>query len=89
MARARDERPEYVVELDITGVAIVSVQASDAQEAVAKAVERVKPTDVHELDDVEATRVTGPFVSTPRTRKMPSFRRAPRPSKTVSRGGQA
>jgi hypothetical protein len=68
VARSRDERPEYVVELEVAGVAVLTVRADSADEACAKAEAAVRPVDVIELAAVESARVAG------------SSRRPPRPA---------
>ncbi len=80
---------EYVVELDVEGIAIVSVLASSAVEAETAAAERVGPSDVTELDVVEVSRVVGPFPSSPATRRLPWYRGIVRRSKAASHERQA
>lgn len=69
MART-DAPPEWVVELAVSGVAVVSVSAYSTQEAIAKAIASVRPADVGELaDEVEATTIAGPFEPLRRARR--------------------
>lgn len=49
--------PEYVVELEVQAIAVLSVHAESADDACAKAEQKVRPTDVTELGDVESLRV--------------------------------
>ena len=55
MARTRDERAEYVVELQVSGVAVVSVRAESPNDAAALAEERVRPADVTDIEEVTST----------------------------------
>jgi hypothetical protein len=87
MPKAEEGKREWVVELDVEGIAIVSVDADDAQEAISKALERAKPADVTELDSVEATRIAGPFASTPASRRLTWYRGPEKASKAGSRDG--
>lgn len=82
----REERPEWVVELAVRGVAIVSVEADSAEHAIELAVARVRPADVTEVsDEVEATTVAGPFAPLrPRRRRRA---REPEPASKVGRSG--
>ena len=70
MARRRAERPEWVVQLDVCGIAVVSVRAVDEQEAWTLAEAACRPVDVTELSEVEAAIVSGPH---------PPLRRGRRP----------
>ena len=47
---------DYVVELRVAGVAVVSVRASSDDEARTLAIKRVRPVDVTELDDATFSR---------------------------------
>ncbi|MCI0346581.1 MAG: hypothetical protein L0221_14225 [Chloroflexi bacterium] len=81
----REERREWVVELAVSGVAVVSVDADSAEHAIALAVERVRPVDVTELaDDIEATTVAGPFAPL-----RPRRRRGARGRETASKAPDA
>lgn len=80
---------EYVVQLQVDATAIVTVLADDEQDAIVKAIERVRPVDVTDVAEAEATIVAGPFESTASTRRRRSRRRAERASKAVGSGGQA
>lgn len=57
MARARDTRPEWVVELDVEAVAIITVQADSHAEACAVAEEKVRALHVTELLETTGVRV--------------------------------
>lgn len=52
-----DDLDVYLVELDVEGVAIVSVVASSSDEACERAESQAKPADVTELDVCEVRRV--------------------------------
>lgn len=49
--------PEYVVELDVRAIAVLSVHAESADDACSKAESQVRPADVTEVGDVETLRV--------------------------------
>lgn len=57
MAKAGDEREEYVVELTVAGVAVVTVRGHSSHDACQQAEQAVRPVDVTELDRVAALRV--------------------------------
>jgi predicted secreted protein len=57
MGRRRDERDEYVVELQVAGTAVLSVHADSSAEAAATAELQVKAGDVTQLDEVTGVTV--------------------------------
>ena len=64
----QDDRHEYVVELAVTGIAVVHVEAVSDEAARELAIERVKAADVTELDERRVLR--GVLVDGERTRML-------------------
>jgi hypothetical protein len=88
VARSRDDRPEYVVELEVEGVAVLSVRADSPSDAYSQAEERCRPADVTELVSVSGVRCVQ-VGDTPDQAHEAGSSPAPRsPSKGRERGRQ-
>lgn len=60
MRTPRDDRPEWIVQLELQAVAVVTVRAVDEAEAWSSAEANVRPCDVTEIREAEATIISGP-----------------------------
>jgi hypothetical protein len=89
MPSRRDSRPEFVVELEVQAIAVLSVHAESAEEACATAESRVRPADVTELGDVETLRIVRVGEAEPRVLKTRGRRSAQTAAKGADRAGQA
>jgi hypothetical protein len=87
VGRLRDGRPEYVVELQVAGVAVVSVRAESHDDAVTQAENRVRPVDVTELHEVTGVTVVKVSEAVAAGVAPPSSSGPERPSKAVGHGG--
>lgn len=89
MPDAGGELQVYVVELDVEGVAIVTVHAASSDEACELAETRARPADVTELDVVEVRRVVEVAPIGDELAKAERARARERASTGSDRGGQA
>lgn len=87
MRKRRDERPEWVVELEVQAVAVVSVRAESHEAACDAAEQGVRPADVTELGDVEVLRVVRVGDERPRVMRARGRRRAQTAAKGSGRDG--
>lgn len=87
MSPRRDDRPEWVVQVAVEGIAVVSVRAADADEAAQAAEREVRPVNVSELGHVEATIVSGPHAPL-RPRPLRRRGRSTETASTASSGGR-
>lgn len=85
MRRRRDERHEFVVELEVQAVAVLCVRAESAEEACSLAEGRVRPADVTEVGDVESLRCVRVGEGEPRVLKT----RGRRDAQTGAKAGRS
>jgi hypothetical protein len=81
--------PTYVVELQVSGVAVVTVEAETAETAGELAEKRVTPADVTELDVTEVSRIASLAPARPRPAAGAEARVPERPPNAVAADGQA
>lgn len=89
MPDAGEELKVYVVELEVQGVALYSVEAPDADRACELAEQRAKPVDVTELEVVETRRVVELAARGEAARRAARGLGPQRRSKGLSHGRQA
>ena len=89
MPNAAPSRADYVVQLDVEAIAVVTVQAVSVEAAVALAERDLRAVDVTEVRSAEAAIVSGPHPPS-RARGVGILRRGRQePQETAAHGRQA